>query len=288
MIFNETYTMSNGVRIPKLGAGTWHIDDDKVADVVKNAIEIGYRHIDTAQSYHNERGVGEGIRKSGIARDSIFITSKVEAEHKTYEAAAKSIDESLERMGLSYLDLVIIHSPQPWNEFRVEKRYFEENKNVWRALEDAYKAGKVKSIGVSNFLVDDLESLLPSCEIKPMINQILLHIGRTDMPLVDYCNAHDILVEAYSPIGHSIALKNPEVIAMSEKYGVTGAQLCVRYTLQLGTVSLPKSKSVEHLKNNADVDFVISDEDMETLKKVHFTDYEKYNIFPVYSGKPRQ
>lgn len=189
MILNETYSLANDVKIPKLGLGTWFIDDDKTAEAVRNAVKLGYRLIDTAQAYGNERGVGEGVRTCGVPREELFVASKVAAELKTYGAAMESIDETLEKMGLTYLDQMIIHSPQPWNEFRVEKRYFEENKEVWRALEDAQSAGKVKVIGVSNFLKDDLENLLSGCRIKPMVNQILLHISNTDLALVDFCKA---------------------------------------------------------------------------------------------------
>ena len=131
MMLNETYTLSNGVKIPKLGLGTWFIDDDKAGDTVKEAVKLGYRLIDTAQAYGNERGVGEGVRNCGLPRNEIFVTSKVAAETKSYESAAASIDETLSKMGLDYIDMMIIHSPQPWAEFRVEKRYFEENKEVY-------------------------------------------------------------------------------------------------------------------------------------------------------------
>lgn len=137
MILNETYLLANGVQIPKLGLGTWFIDDAKAAEAVRAAVKLGYRLIDTAQAYGNERGVGEGVRTCGVHREALFVASKVAAELKTYEDAAKSIDETLKKMGLDYLDQMIIHSPQPWNEFRLEKRYYEENKEVWRALEDA-------------------------------------------------------------------------------------------------------------------------------------------------------
>ena len=287
MILKETYTLENGVQIPKLGLGTRFIDDDKAAEAVRAAVKLGYRLIDTAQAYGNERGIGEGVRTCGVPREKLFVASKVAAELKTYEAAAKSIDETLERMGLDYLDQMIIHSPQPWDEFRVEKRYFEENKEVWRALEDAQAAGKVKVIGVSNFLKDDLENLLGSCRVKPMVNQILLHISNTDLELVEFCKAQGIQVEAYSPIAHGEALKNPAVAEMAKKYGVSAAQLCIRYVLQLGAVALPKTADPDHMANNADVDFTISEEDMETLKNMeHIADYGEFNGFPVFSGKP--
>lgn len=287
MILQETYHLENGVQIPKLGLGTWFIDDDKVAKAVRDAVKAGYRLIDTAQAYGNERGVGEGVRTCGLPREELFVTSKVAAEVKTYEEAARSIDETLTKMGLEYLDLMIIHSPQPWAEFRVENRYFAENKEVWRALEDAYEAGKLRAIGVSNFLQDDLENLLKDCRIKPMVNQILLHITNTDKALLDYCRAHGILVEAYSPIAHGEALKNPAITKMAKKYNVTPAQLCIRYVLQLGTVALPKTANPAHMQDNSAVDFQISTEDMRTLEAMEkIKSYGEFDMFPVFSGKP--
>ena len=287
MILKESYELGNDLRIPKLGLGTWFIEDDKAAAAVRNAVERGYRLIDTAQAYGNERGVGEGVRSCGLPREALFVASKVAAELKTYDEAAKSIEETLEKMGLSYLDQMIIHSPQPWSEFRVEKRYFEENKAVWRALEDAQAAGKVRVIGVSNFLQDDLENLLADCRVKPMVNQILLHISNTDLALVDFCKARGIQVEAYSPIAHGEALKNPFIAAMAQKYGVSAAQLCIRYVLQLGAVALPKTADPAHMASNAAVDFEISAEDMQVLCRMpRIADYGQFNIFPVFSGKP--
>lgn len=286
-MLQETYTLTNGVQIPKLGLGTWFIDDDKAAQAVRDAVALGYRLIDTAQAYGNERGVGEGVRTCGAAREELFVASKVAAELKTYADAAASIDETLRKMGLDYLDQMIIHSPQPWSEFRVEKRFFEENREVWRALEDAQAAGKVRVIGVSNFLRDDLESLFAGCRVRPMVNQILLHITNTDLALVDFCRKNDIQVEAYSPIAHGEALKNPAIARMAEKYGVSAAQLCIRYAIQLGTVALPKTANPGHMKSNADVDFVISEEDMQTLLHMErIADYGEFGIFPVFSGKP--
>ncbi len=287
MILKEAYTLANGVQIPKLGLGTWFIGDDQAAQAVYTAAKLGYRLIDTAQAYGNERGVGEGVRSCGVPREELFVASKVAAELKTYDAAARSIDETLEKMGLDYLDQMIIHSPQPWSEFRVEKRYFEENIAVWRALEDAQAAGKVRVIGVSNFLKDDLENLLGSCRVRPMVNQILLHISNTDLGLVEFCRDQGIQVEAYSPIAHGEALKNPAIAALAKKYGVSAAQLCIRYAIELGTVALPKTANPDHMADNADVDFTISREDMEVLKNMErIADYGEFNVFPVFSGKP--
>ena len=287
MILHETYTLANGVQIPRLGLGTWFIDDDRAAEAVRAAVRLGYRLIDTAQAYGNERGVGEGVRTCGLPREALFVASKVAAELKTYDEAARSIDETLERMGLDYLDQMIIHSPQPWREFRVEKRYFEENRAVWRALEDAQAAGKIRVIGVSNFLRDDLESLLSDCRVKPAVNQILLHISNSDLTLLDFCRMQNIQVEAYSPIAHGEALKNPAIADMAQKYGVSAAQLCIRYVLQLGTVALPKTADPAHMADNAAVDFTISDADMDTLRHMErIADYGAFSIFPVFSGKP--
>ena len=290
MITSETYTLANGITIPKLGYGTWLTPDEEAPAAVKAAIEAGYRHIDTAQAYENERGVGEGIRKgireAGLTREQIFITTKVAAEIKTYEEAAASIDESLKKLDCGPADLIIIHCPQPWAEFRGEKRYFAENKEVWRALEDAYEAGKAKAIGVSNFLIDDLMNILDGCRIRPMVNQILLHIGETPTSLLEFCRQEGILVEAYSPIAHGAALKSEEVAKMAARYGVTIPQLCIRYTLQLGTVSLPKSTKPEHIRSNAQLDFVISPEDMAALELIG-QDYGADSRWPVFGSKRR-
>ena len=286
---NEFFELSNGLKIPKVGLGTWLIDNDKVEEVVECALEAGYRHIDTAQAYGNEEGVGKAIRKSNIARQDLFITSKIAAEAKTYREAYDSINETLNKMGLDYLDLMIIHSPQPWQEFRDDNRYFKENKEVWKALETAYQEGKVKAIGVSNFLKDDLENILTSCQIKPMVNQILTHISNTKTELIKFCKENDILVEAYSPIAHGAILKNENIIAMANKYNVSVARLCIRYIIQLGLVALPKASSKEHLIDNLKVDFEISEEDMEVLKAIKtIEDYGQDDFFPVFSAKDQK
>ena len=286
-MYTKTLTLNNGVKIPQLGLGTWFIDDSNAAEAVKAAAKLGYRHFDTAQAYGNERGVGEGIRGCGVSREEIFAVSKVAAEHKTYDSAAKSIDETLLKTGLDYLDMMIIHSPQPWDKVdQSDDRYVEGNRAAWRALEDAYKAGKLRAIGVSNFKKEDIESLLETAEIKPMVNQILLHISNSPAELIKYCGEKGIVVEAYSPIGHGEILNQPDIMAMAEKYGVTVPQLCIRYTLQLGAVSLPKTADPAHMKSNSEVDFEISEQDMEVLKSVKpIESYGKSGVFPVYGGK---
>lgn len=286
-MFNKSMKLNNGVVIPQLALGTWLIDDDKVTDAVKSALQMGYRHIDTAQAYGNERGVGEGVRQSGIPRDEIFITSKVAAEHKSYESAAKSIDDTLALMKTDYLDMMIIHSPQPWKEVnQSENRYKKENQEVWRALEDALEAGKLRAIGVSNFLEEDVQNILKTARIKPQVNQILAHISNTPLDLIQYCQNEGIAVEAYSPVAHGEALKNPKIVAMAKKYGVSVAQLCIRYCIQLDMIVLPKTANPDHMRENADLDFEISQEDMKELLAIDkIQDYGEASFFPVYGGK---
>ena len=286
-MFNKSMKLNNGVVIPQLALGTWLIDDDKVTDAVKSALQMGYRHIDTAQAYGNERGVGEGVRQSGIPRDEIFITSKVAAEHKSYESAAKSIDDTLKLMRMDYLDMMIIHSPQPWKEVnQSENRYKKENQEVWRALEDALEAGKLRAIGVSNFLEEDVQNILKTARIKPQVNQILAHISNTPLDLIQYCQNEGIAVEAYSPVAHGEALKNPKIVAMAKKYGVSVAQLCIRYCIQLDMIVLPKTANPDHMRENADLYFEISQEDMKELMAIDkIQDYGEASFFPVYGGK---
>ena len=263
----KNLVLLNGVEAPALAYGTWLIKNENAAECVKLALKNGYRHIDTAQAYGNEKGVGKGIRESGIDRKDIFVTTKVMAEIKSYKRAKKSIDASLKRLGLDYVDLILIHCPQPWALYRGPLSFDKENIKVWKALEEAYKEGKVRSIGVSNFNVRELNNIINNCEIKPMVNQICIHIGETPMEIIKFCQENDIVVEAYSPIAHGRALRNKEIAKMAEKYNVSIPQLCIKYTLQLDTISIPKASSEDHIKSNIDLNFEISKEDMEELIK---------------------
>ncbi|HPE78239.1 MAG TPA: aldo/keto reductase [Draconibacterium sp.] len=286
MILKENYTLSNGVKIPKLGLGTWFISDTDSVQAVKVAVNLGYRHIDTAQAYMNERGVGEGIRTSGVKREELFITTKLAAEVKSYDEAVKAIDGSLKTLGLEYIDLMIIHSPKPWMEFHEEDAHADGNREAWKALEEAYKAGKLKAIGVSNFQKTDIENIFESCTIPPMVNQILAHISNTPKELIKYCKENNILVEAYSPVAHGELMKNEAITDMAKKYGVSVPQLSIRYCLELGLLPLPKTANPAHMKNNAEVDFEISAADMVTLKNLEqIKDYGAASMFPVYGGK---
>ena len=286
-ILNETYTLADGTSIPKIGLGTWLMDDAEAKGAVVDAVACGYRMIDTAQAYGNEAGVGEGVRTCGVARDQLFVASKVAAELKDHDDVATSIDETLSKMGLDYLDQMIIHSPQPWVEVnQSSNRHEEGNLAAWRALEEAQAAGKVRVIGVSNFNERDLENIIKNGTVKPQVNQVLAHISNTPAALIGFCQERGILVEAYSPIAHGMVLDNPLVAQMATKYGVTPAQLCIRYCLDLGLLPLPKTANAEHMANNADVDFTITAEDLDALKAAErIKNYGASSGFPVYGGK---
>ncbi|VWX54618.1 aldo/keto reductase [Novosphingobium sp. 9U] len=288
MILQDTFTLANGVTIPKLGIGTWRIPDAEVTKVVRDALDAGYRHIDTAQAYANEHGVGGGLRSSGVDRGAVFITTKLAAESKTYADATSRIDGSLQALGLDHIDLMLIHSPQPWDQFREGEHFLEGNLEAWRALEEAHRAGKIRAIGVSNFERADLDNLLDNGSLAPMVNQVLAHVGNTPFDLIDYSRSKGILVEAYSPVAHGAALNNAHLATMAARYGVSIAQLCIRYCLQLELLPLPKTSNPAHMRDNAAVEFTISDADMAALKgAADNTDYGEASAFPVF-GKKRQ
>ncbi len=282
-VLDEYFTLSNGVRLPKLSLGTWLMAPDEAEKAVKDAISLGYRGVDTAEAYENEAGIGRAIKD----RDSIFITTKLKAEYKSYKDAQAAIDKSLIDLDLNYIDLMLIHSPQPWAEVnQSDNRYKEGNLEAWRALEDGIRAGKIRAIGVSNFLQEDLDNIIANSSIKPMVNQILAHISNTPFELIEYSKAKEMIVEAYSPIAHGMALRNETIKEMASKYAVSPSQLCLRYCLELGLAVLPKTSNMEHMKSNIELDFTISKEDMEKLKNIErIKDYGEASFFPVYGGK---
>ena len=274
MILEEFYKLNNGQRIPKIALGTWQTPNDVAATVVASAIDAGYRHIDTAIAYENEAGVGAGLKtalkSTGIHRESVFITTKIPAEVKNYDDAVRCIQESMDRLDALHIDMMLIHAPRPWAEMGSisGNRYFKENIEVWKALEEAYEAGKIRAIGVSNFEIDDLNNLLAGARVIPAVNQIRVHIGRVPTELIDFCEQAGILVEAYSPNATGRLLKVPEVCAMAEKYHVTVPQLASRFVLQLGLLPLPKSVHEERIRENAKLDFEINSNDMASLLEI--------------------
>ena len=274
MVLDEFYKLNNGQRIPKIALGTWQTPNDVAATAVATAIEAGYRHIDTAIAYENEAGVGAGLKaalkSTGIHRESIFITTKIPAEVKNYDDAVRCIQESMDRLDAFHIDMMLVHAPRPWAEMGSTSgnRYFKENLEVWKALEEAYEAGKLRAIGVSNFEMDDLNNLLAGSRVVPAVNQIRVHIGHVPTELIDFCEQSGILVEAYSPNATGRLLKVPEVCAMAEKYHVSVPQLASRFVLQLGLLPLPKSVHEERIRQNAKLDFEINSNDMASLLKL--------------------
>lgn len=280
MVLLEDFILINGVKIPKLGFGTWQIPDDKAEDAVCFALKNGYRHIDTATAYNNEEGVGRGIKKSGVKREEIFITTKVPAFVKTGEETEKVIASSLKKLGVDYIDLLLIHAPKPWQEIMSgsEKTYFEENIAVWKVMEKAYKQGKVRALGVSNFTPADMENIKKNCEVPITVNQIKLFIGFELSTTMKYCEQNGILVEGYSPIATGELLSNPEIIEMAQKYGVSVPRLCIRYVLQRNALPLPKSTHEEYIAENSKIDFEISEKDMEYLRSLSDTVKKYYGL----------
>lgn len=267
MYFNEKMTMNDGKEIPRIQLGTWLMDNQEAKSAVQDAIELGYRGFDTAKDYGNEKGVGKGIWNSDIEREDVFLTTKIPSNVKDYEDAKQAIDDALDTFSLDYIDLLLIHTPQPWIEVnRVKNRHYKGNLECWQAMEEAVKAGKVRSIGVSNFLEEDVENIINNSSIIPAVNQIEVHIGHTPTDLIDYCQEQGITVEAYSPLSHGQFLDDPTIKRYADKYHVTPAQLMLQYCLELGCVVLPKSDSPKEMKENLQLGFEISHKDMAELE----------------------
>jgi diketogulonate reductase-like aldo/keto reductase len=267
----QTIPLANGDEIPVVGFGTWLLKEgDECYDAVAEALRVGYRHIDTARAYRNEASVGRAVRDSGIAREELYITSKLPAEAKSYDKAVAEFETTMTEIGLDYLDLYLVHAPWPWAEQGAD--YREENKQIWKAMEEFLASGRVKAIGVSNFDPDDLASLLPACTTTPMVNQIRWFIGLDPSATVEACEAAGIVVEAYSPFAHGLIVNHPEIADIAARYGVSAPQLCIRYLLQLGAVVLPKATTPAHIQQNAELDFEISGDDMDVLSAMRDTE----------------
>lgn len=267
------YNLNNGHMIPQIGFGTWKLEEGPMAyESVLHALEAGYRHIDTAQDYQNESSVGLAISESPVPREEIFLTTKVWNRHHTYHEAANSIEESMNKLKVDYLDLLLIHWPNPHalRESKGADAWIERNREVWRAMEDAVNRGKVRTIGVSNFMIHHLESLLETAVIKSAVNQIKLAPGLTQDSLVAFCREHKIVVEAYSPLGHGTAFKHQDIIEIAKKYpDKTPAQVALRWSLEKGYLPLPKSKTPANISSNLEIfDFNLDHTDIEKLNKV--------------------
>lgn len=263
------YKLNNGVSIPAVGFGTWQTPDGCMAvSAVKTALCGGYSHIDTAAVYGNEESVGRGVRESLADRSDLFVTGKLWNTERGYDKTIAAFEKTLQDLDIDYLDLYLIHwpaSPRQYSNWR------EINSETWRALETLYDQGKVRAIGVSNFGVSHLEALLEDCRIRPMVNQIEVHPGQNQTEIVDFCRDHDILVEAWSPLGTGRMLANPVLNEIGEAHDKSAAQVCIRWLLQRGILPLPKSVTPHRIAENIDVfDFELTDEDMNRINEIPY------------------
>lgn len=260
----KNYTLNNGVTIPEIGFGTWQTPDGETAvKAVLSALENGYRHIDTAAIYGNEKSIGQAIADSGIDRNELFLTSKLWNSERGYESTLKAFEKTLSDLQTDYLDLYLIHWPANAKQFSDWK---QKNADTWRAFEKLYHDGKIKAIGISNFMVHHLEALLETATVKPVINQIEYHPGYLQPEVVAFCKERDILIEAWSPLGTGKMLNDPTLLEIAANYSVSVAQLCIRWCLQNGTLPLPKSITPERIKQNLNVfHFEISENDMKRI-----------------------
>ncbi len=268
----DTFTLANGVKMPGFGFGVWQTPQNVTAECVKQAIKTGYRNIDTAAAYHNEEEVGEGIRQAmeeyGIKREELFVSTKLWNDHRGYVNAKVAIEESLKKLNIGYIDLYMLHWPAvaKWHD-----DWREINADTWRACEEYYKKGLIKSLGVANYLAHHVKALIEDVTIAPMVNQIEYHPGFGQTESAKFCQEHGIVVQAWSPLGTGDVLKNPELSRIAEKYGKSTAQICLRWLLQKDIVPLPKSVHEERIMANSEVfDFILSDEDMKAVDAIPY------------------
>lgn len=255
-----SYELNNGVSLPVFGFGTYKAAEGNSGTVIKEAIRAGYRYFDTASFYETEGHLGEAVRESGIPREQFFIASKLWKTEMGYQEAKEAFERTLSNLGTDYLDLYLIHWPRPDLE-RTDWR--ELGQDTWRAMEELYREGKIRAIGLSNFLPQHMEPLLKKAQVMPAVDQLEFHPGYTQEAAVAYCREKGILVQAWSPLGRARVLKDPMILEMAEQYGVSAAKLCLRYVYQRGVQPLPKASSYERMLENQDyLSFEISKEDM--------------------------
>lgn len=266
-ILTETFPLASGHRIPKIGYGTWQIPEGAAAyDAVAEALRVGYRHVDSALAYGNEKSVGRAIRDSGVPRDEIYITTKLPAEIKDAKGAREAFETSARNLDLGPIDLWLIHAPWPWQDMGSDHR--AGNIEVWKVFEEQYGAGRVRSIGVSNFNVEDLESLASGTEVTPHANQIRWFIGNTQPETTAYCQDKGILVEGYSPLATGKLLDDGRLSGIADKYGKSVAQVSIRYLLEKDVLPLPKSVTPERIAANAQLDFGLEADDVAALDQL--------------------
>lgn len=261
---NDCFELHNGVKIPCVGFGTYQAQNGEMAvSAVKAAIALGYRHIDTAAGYGNEESVGIAVKQSGVRREDIFITSKLQNTEHGYENTMKAFEQTMKNLDMDYLDLYLIHWPNP---IKYRNEWQSANAGTWKAFEELYKAGRIRSIGISNFHPRHIDELMKTAEIAPMVNQIRLCPGDTQDEVVDYCKERSMVLEAYSPLGTGRIFEVPQMQAIAQKYGKTIAQVCIRWSLQKGYLPLPKSVTESRIRENAEVfDFELSAQDVQSI-----------------------
>lgn len=247
--------LSNGLNIPSIGFGTYKSGNEKeTSEIIKNALKLGYKMIDTASFYNNEVAIGKGIKESGVNREEIFLVTKLWNDDHGYDNTIKAFNKSLENLQVDYIDLYLVHWPNKLNA------------ETWKAFEDLYESGKIKAIGVCNFKIDHLEDLKKTAKIMPMVNQVEIHPFSIKNELIDYCNSNNIKVVAWSPISRGRVLSNDLMIDLSEKYKKSIVQIVLRWHMQKGVIPIPKSSNIDRVKENIDVfNFSISDEDMKAI-----------------------
>lgn len=263
----ENFKLSNGIEIPAIGFGTWLLEGEKVTEPLKIALAKGYTHIDTAAIYKNEKEIGSVLKAENVDRSKLFITSKCWNSERGYEKAMAAFEQTLADLQTDYLDLYLIHWPA--NETQFPDTWAELNAGTWRAFEEIYKSGKAKSIGVSNFNINHLEALFETAEIKPMVNQIEIHPGHSQPELVDFCKQHNLLVEAWSPLGSGRILENELIVSLADKYNVSVGQICINYCLAKEILPLPRSSSEKNIEANLTSNiFKLSAEDVKAIDEM--------------------
>jgi diketogulonate reductase-like aldo/keto reductase len=264
---DETFTLANGVAIPKVGFGTWQTPTGAVAyQAVATALEVGFRHLDTAFAYGNEASVGRAVRDSGLPREQIFVTSKLPAEVKSFDDALRHFEQTQTNLGLGYVDLYLIHAPWPWS--RIGQSDDEGNLAAWQALQQIYANGHARAIGVSNFDVHDMQNLLEQADTAPMVNQIQYYVGFTEPKITAFAREHGMLVEAYSPLATGDILGSEAVRKVAAAHEVSVAQVAIRFCLQNGVLPLPKAIAADHIRTDAALDFTLSDDELRTLNEL--------------------
>lgn len=268
----SNFKLNNGLTIPNIGFGTWKLREN-IEQVIHWALGAGYTHIDTAAIYGNEKEIGDAIKSFGVQREKLFLTTKIWASERGYDKAKQAIETSLQNLGTDYIDLMLIH----WPAKTSQENWQQENAETWRAMEEYYAAGKIKAIGLSNFMTHHLEALLETAKVKPMVNQIEYHPGYLQEKVVDLCKSNDILVEAWSPIGSGRMLDNELLISIANAHQTNVGAVCIQFCLQTGVLPLPKSTSEKNIKNNLIQENQLTDEEIASIKNMPKTGWSGLN-----------